>query len=165
VLPESGSGLAPRPRGLAAWSDVRVPPAGERLAVPDRLPHTVFRLDRLQPGAGLPVATGHQPLAAKEVAPRVIGRVSRGDAPEARFRHLVALLDEGTDDPSQLFALLSRDRIAIAVQLIGRHLVRADGEVEAVVGDLQVETAGSGGGKVGAQMLLVGALVGGGAMI
>src|SRR6266550_1650271 len=90
----------------------------------------------------------------------MIGSVAQGDALEARFRHLVTLLDEGADDPSQLFAVLSRDRVAIAVELIGRHVVRADGEVEAVVGDLQVEATGSGGGKVRAQVLLVGALVG-----
>ena len=90
----------------------------------------------------------------------MVGWVSRGDALEARFRHLVALLDEGADDPSQLFAVLSGDCIAIAVELIGRHLVRADGEVETVVGDLQVEAAASGGRKIGAQVLLVGALVG-----
>src|SRR5437773_1438553 len=117
-----GSGLAPRPRGLAAGSDLRVEPAGERLAVLDRLPDPVFRLDRLQPGPGLPVAAGHQPLAAQEVAAWVIGRVTRGDALEARLRHLVALLDEGGDDPRQLFAVLSSDRIAKAVELIGRHL-------------------------------------------
>ena len=95
----------------------------------------------MQPGTGLPVPARHQPLASQQLATWMVDRVSGGDPLEARLGHPVAVLDEGGDDPSQLFAVLSGDRIAEAGELIGRHFVRTDRDVHPVVRDLEVHAA------------------------
>jgi len=90
----------------------------------------------------------------------MIGRVAGGDPLEARLGHLVAIFDERGDDPGQLYAVLAGDRIAKASELIGGHLMGADGQVEAVVRDLEIKAARPPAGEIGPKMLLVGALIG-----
>src|SRR5260370_14164172 len=107
-----GPSSALLPRGFAARAYLRVEPGGQRLAVPERLPDAVFCLDGLPPGTRLPAPACHEPLAAHELAARMIGRVSGGDAFEARLGHLIAVLDQPADGPSHLFAVLSGDRVA-----------------------------------------------------
>src|ERR1700737_2047943 len=130
------------PRGLAAGAHLGVEPAGQQLALLDRLPDAVFCLDGMQPGTGLPVPACHEPFAAQEVAARMIGGGSGGDAAGARLGHLVAVLDQGGDDPGELFAALSTHGITEASELIGRHFVRADCDVQPAVRNLGENAAG-----------------------
>src|SRR6202140_5682708 len=151
--------LAGRPRGLAARAYLRIEPAGQRLAVLDRRSETLFGLDRVQPGTGLPVPACHEPLASQQITAWMIGRVTGRDPFEARLGPLVAVRDKGGDDPIEFLAFLSGNRIAVAGELIGRHLMRTHGHVQAVVRDLEIDAAGPGAGQVRAQMFLVRALV------
>src|SRR5438477_2799941 len=151
---------AARPCGEPARPDVRVEPAGEWLAGLDRIPDALFRLRTLKPGPRFPVSPCHQSLAPQELAARVIGRVSGWHALEARLGDLVAILDERGDDPGQFFAVLAGDRIAKASELIGGHLMSADRHVEPVVRDLEIKPARPAAGQIGAEMLLIWALVG-----